>query len=664
MYRVLQEMVRMTLDEGVLHNLGRALNLEWLDTNGLGGFACSTVIGCNTRRYHGLLIAAPDGPSTRQVLLGKLEERLDTPNGALELSSNIYGDVMNPLGYRYLRSFTTTPWPTWTFAGEDWELRRELALLYGHNTLVVRYTLVRAPHPVWLVVRPLLAGRDYHHLRRAASDVPWQITIAQRSVDLQISGPDTRCLLQFPDGEFLPDGLWYYDFRYPREEERGLDAREDLYSPGVVRWLMSQGQTCHLVAAAEEEIPEPEAALASEKARREAVPQALPATDSMGRRLVLAADQFVARRRLGERWLTTIVAGYPWFTDWGRDTMIALPGLLLATGRLEEAGEVLELFASAMRGGLVPNRFADDGSGASYNAVDATLWLFVAARLYANERLDFVLDRLYRPLAEALGHLREGTDFSIGVDEDGLLVAGDPTTQLTWMDATVHGQPVTPRWHKPVEVESLWFSALRGMEYLAKKAGDTETAKSCAALARQVKAAFLQTFWDAQRGYLADCALPDGLDESLRPNQVIALSLPYKIVEDEIAGRCLDVVEEHLLTPYGLRTLAPGAPGYAPVYTGGPDQRDAAYHQGTVWPWLIGPYVRARMKLLGTSEVTRRWARDLLQPLIAHLDDACLGQISEIFDAEQPQQPRGCFAQAWSVAEVLRLWIEYKLAEA
>ncbi len=654
----------MTVGTSSLHNLELGLGLEWLDTNGLGGFASSTLIGCNTRRYHGLLVAAPRGPGARIVLLSKLEDRLEIGAQRHELSTNLYGDTLHPHGYRYLQGFCNEPWPTWSFRVGEWQLTRELALIHGRNVAVVRYTLNAGPHPVWLVARPLLAGRDYHHLSRASSDVPACMSVSEQFMDVTIHGPTTRCLMRFPQAEAIPDGLWYYNFRYTLEQERGLDYLEDLYSPGEIRWLIAPGQSVWLVVSDGTEIDDPERALSAEADHRAGVVATLPEADSVGRRLVRAADQFVARRPLGDRSLTTIVAGYPWFTDWGRDTLIALPGLLISTGRLDEAAEVLELHANSLNGGLVPNRFLDDGQGASYNAVDATLWLFAAARLYAYAGgTQFAVDKLYPALSESISALSAGTHFDIHEDEDGLLWAGNASTQLTWMDAQVHGKPVTPRWGKPVEVEALWFSALRTMEYLAGKAGDDEAAHRFGAKARRARAAFEQTFWCPERGYLADCVNTDGVDEALRPNQVLALSLPYKLVSDDVAEAVLAAVESQLLTPYGLRTLAPGSPGYCPVYAGGPEQRDRAYHQGTVWPWLLGPYVSARLSLLGRSDEARRWARNLLAPLIQHLDEACVDQISEIFDAEPPQRPRGCFAQAWSVAEVLRLWLDYNLEE-
>jgi predicted glycogen debranching enzyme len=344
--------------------------------------------------------------------------------------------------------------------------------------------------------------------------------------------------------------------------------------------------------------------------------------------------------------------------------MIALPGLLLSTCRLSEAREALELYIGAMQNGLTPNFFNDAGEAAAYNSADATLWTFAAAREYLQRSGDEEFAHwAYPRLADSMVRLRAGTDFSIYEDGDGLLCAGMPETQLTWMDAKADGQAVTPRWHKPVEVQALWHSAVKTVALLAGKVGEARVSEEMGAYAEAISAAFLAAFWDEGRGYLADCVLPWGADGVLRPNQVIALALPDGLVPDDIAKRCLAAVEAKLVTPYGLRSLDPDAPGYCAIYAGGQFARDRAYHQGTVWAWLMGPYVRAKMRILGEGDEAKLWARTLLAPLIAHLDAAGLGQISEIFDAQAPHMPRGCYAQAWSVAEVLRAWIDFGLGE-
>ncbi|MCX7599034.1 MAG: amylo-alpha-1,6-glucosidase [Armatimonadetes bacterium] len=655
-------LVRLTAE--TLHNLDRALSLEWLETNGLGSFACGTVIGANTRRYHGLFTLAQNPPGGRVLLLSSLEEQLLVGAESVDLSCHVYLDVVHPQGWQNLAWYETGPWSTWGYEGKGWRLRREVVLPHGIQAAVIRYTLDEARHPVTLVVRPLIAGRDYHALRRAGAEAVTSLGSSPGGMAVTMDGWAT-CVLQAPGAETFADGLWYYRFRYPVEQERGLDFVEDLFSPGIFRWLLMPGASVYLVAAGQEQDFDPTAVLEHERERRGAVAGAAAPGDDVGRRLLLAADQFVCRRPVGDKMAPTIVAGYPWFVDWGRDALISMPGLLLATGRLTEARELLEMYLGHLHRGLVPNCFTDDGCTACYNSIDAALWLFVGAREYlaASRDRDFAAVA-YPALAEALRWLEEGTDFAVAADTDGLLRAGTPATQLTWMDAQVDGVPVTPRWHKPVEIEALWFNALRVMEYLARSAGETQNARKYSAMARRAGAAFRPLFWDAGRGYLADCVTPDGPDWSLRPNQVLALALPYKLVPDNIAHAALRVVEEKLLTPFGLRTLSPDHPDFCPIYQGGPAERDRAYHQGTVWPWLLGPYIRAKLRLAGADENRRKWAKQLLQPLVAHLDEACLGQISEIFDATWPYAPRGCFAQAWSVAAVLRVWMTYRLWES
>lgn len=653
--------MRLTVE--TLHNLDRALSLEWLETNGLGSFACGTVIGANTRRYHGLFTLAKNPPCGRVLLLSSLEEQLLIGADAIDLSCHIYLDVLHPQGWRNLLGYDPVPWPTWTFGGDGWRLRKEIVLPYGIQAGVVVYTLEEARHPVTLVVRPLIAGRDYHSVRRARAEAVTSLASDRGYIVVTMDGWAT-CVLQAAGAETFADGLWYYRFRYPVEQERGLDYVEDLFSPGIFRWLLAPGASVYLVAAGEEVDFDAVSALAREHERREAVAGAAAPGDDLGRRLLRAADQFVCRRRVDDKLQPSIVAGYPWFVDWGRDALISLPGLLLATGRLGEARDLLDLYLRHMHRGLVPNCFTDDGCSACYNSVDATLWLFAGMREYLGAARDpgYAADA-YPALVAALRWLQDGTDFAVAVDEDGLLRAGTPTTQLTWMDAVVEGLPVTPRWHKPVEIEALWFNALRTMEYLAAGVGDAENKRRYSVMARKAARAFRRLFWDAGRGYLADCITPEGPDWSLRPNQVLALALPYKLVPDDIAQAVLKAVEEKLLTPFGLRTLSPDDPAFRPVYVGGPAERDRAYHQGTVWPWLLGPYLRAKMRLHRADVNTRRWARQILQPLLDHLDGACVGQISEIFDGAAPHAPRGCFAQAWSVAEVLRVWMTYRLWE-
>lgn len=652
--------------EGFCRDLAAALEREWLETDGLGGFASSTILGCNTRRYHGLLVAATQPPVGRRVLLSKVEERLRSGAEHIALSTNLYPGAVHPQGYRYVGEFRLDPWPVTIFAGQAWRLQKEVFQPYRRGLTVVRYTLMQADQPLWLHLRPLFACRDYHHLATSGAGFRTDLQRGRDRFTLQPWDANSRVTLIHSAGEFWPDGVWYYQFLYPREQERGLDCCEDLYSPGEIACLLAPGEEISLVATTDPDTEiTPNEWAEEERARRQALVSSVSERDLVGRRLVLAMDQFVVQRRVKREPLLTLIAGYPWFADWGRDAMIALGGLLAVPGWEERAKQVLHAFAAHLREGLLPNTFADSGEGAAYNTVDASLWFVHAVRRYAQTTRDLagVAEHLYEPVRQILAAYRQGTDFGIGMDADGLLRAGSPQTQLTWMDAKSGDEVFTPRHGKPVEVNALWYSALRTGQYLAERLAAGEGASELGLLAAQARRSFRAQFWNPQRGYCYDCLHEEGPDASLRPNQIIALALPYALLSREQARSVFRAVTEHLLTPYGLRTLAPFEPGYRGRYEGDQYERDSAYHQGTVWPWLLGPYVTALFSLQGVSDSTRRQARSLLQPLVDHLCEAGLGSISEVFDGDPPHRPGGCPAQAWSVAEVLRCWLHYRLGE-
>lgn len=647
-------------------NLEVALQREWLETDGLGGFASSTIIGCNTRRYHGLLVAATQPPVGRRVLLSKLEERLRRGPEYLPLSTNIYTGAVHPEGHQYLQEFRLDPWPVMTYRVGEVEIEKSVFMPHGLSATVVQYRVCSAPEPVWLLLRPLLACRDYHHLARASTDFDPTLDRGPDRFTLQPGDSASRVTLLYPGGELWPDGLWYYGFHYPREQERGLDSCEDLYSPGEIVFLVAPGEQISVIATTNPDLEiDPQRWAEQERKRRQEIAAQVPAGDAVGQRLAQAADQFLVRRQVGEEQLRTIIAGYPWFTDWGRDAMIAWPGLTLALRRYEEAAQVLRAFAAHIHRGLLPNSFNDAGEGAAYNTADASLWFVYAVRQYAQATRDLetVARHLYNPVLQVLAAYREGTDFGIGMDEDGLIRAGVEDTQLTWMDAKYDDTVFTPRGGKPVEINALWYTALRTGQYLAKRLDTTERVKEFQSLADTVRASFGAQFWNEERGYCYDCLGEEGPDPTLRPNQIIALALPYVLLPRDRARAVFAAVTDHLLTAYGLRSLAPFEPSYQGRYQGDQGQRDRAYHQGTVWPWLLGPYVSAYFWLAGVSEETRRHARELLQPLIDHLSQAGVGSISEIFEGDPPHAPGGCIAQAWSVAEVLRCWLQYRLSE-
>ncbi len=656
----------ISFDQETCSDLEAGLAREWLETDGLGGFASSTLAGINTRRYHGLLVAATQPPVGRRVLLSRLEERVRYGAEQTPLSANLYPGTVQPDGYRHLREFRLDPWPVMTYEHDAWRLEKAVFMPHERPATVVRYTLESAPGPVWLTLRPLFACRDYHHLARSSAAFDTMLHQSRDSFTLQPWDMESRVTVHHVGGELWPDGLWYYNFFYPREAERGLDSTEDLYSPGEIAFLLSPGESIHLIASTDPELePEPERWAEEERARREQVAARASATDPTARQLSRAADQFVVRRTVKEHDLQSLMAGYPWFTDWGRDAMIACSGLAGIPGWREQVRVILRTWAAYLRNGLLPNTFDDSGHGAAYNTVDASLWFVHVVHNLAQAGKDLEsAATMYDAVLEIIDAYRHGTDHDIGMDEDGLVRAGSAETQLTWMDAKFGDEVFTPRHGKAVEINALWYNALRTGQYLAERLDTAERAQELGALADLTRKSFREKFWCAERGWCYDCLTENGPDASLRPNQLIAVSLPHTVVTRGQAGSLFRAVTEHLLTPYGLRTLAPGEPDYRGQYEGDQYARDSAYHQGTVWPWLFGPYLHSYFWLNGVGTNSRRYARGLLEPLLDHLRTAGLGSISEVFDGDSPHHPRGCIAQAWSVCQALGVWVQYHLGEA
>ena len=658
-----------TFDSAMLRDLAHALQLEWLETDGLGGFASSSVVGANTRRYHGLLVAATAPPVGRRVLVSKVEDRVVSSDEVCDMSTNVYENAVFPQGHLCQEQFRLDPWPVFVWADRGVRLQKSILMPHGLGLTILRYDLLEAPHSVWLHARPLIAGRDMHHLMRSNGSLQSHLTLTAHKTSMQPYDEASHLTLFHPQGEFRADGMWYYNFRYFREVESGLDFTEDLYSPGEIAWLMRPGETRWLVLARDPSVggiaspDQLEPLVETERERREQLLHSF-GDDPVAGRLALAADQFIVNRTVSDVPSKTIIAGYPWFGDWGRDTMIALFGLTLTTKRYTDCQAMLKTFIGAMRNGLVPNLFAEQSGEALYNTVDATLWLFIALRRYVELTKDWAfIEEVWPALQASLQAHIAGTDHNIHMDSDGLLSAGDETTQLTWMDAKVNEWVVTPRHGKAVEINGMWYNALKIGEFFGGKLGAVEAAEHYGNVARLTKASFEQQFWSDELGYCFDVLRPDGPDADLRPNQLIACSLPYAILSPQRRRSLLGKISEFLLTPYGLRTLAPFCPGYCPTYGGDRLARDAAYHQGTVWPWLLGPYLTTYFRVMGVSEETRRHVRLLLQPLLDDLDDAGLGSVSEIYDAQEPYAPHGCIAQAWSVGELLRCWVTYKLGK-
>ncbi len=645
-------------------DLPAAERREWLCTNGIGGFASGTVAGSLTRRYHGLLVAALEPPLGRTLLVAKVDDTVTYDRAGASLATNRWaGGAIDPQGYRAIERFVLDgSTPVWTYAVADALVEKRVWMEPGANTTYVRYRVLRARGLLALQLRILVDYRDYHATTRGDE---WRMDIAPVARGLRvIAFEGARPLLLLADrGEARIAHTWYQRFELPRERERGLDAVEDHLHAGTFEASLEPGAALTLVLSAEtapsldgEQAWRRRARHEAEvlAAWRRAQPAAEGAPAWIGQ-LVLSADQFVARRPLADDPEgMTVIAGYHWFGDWGRDTMIALPGLTLTTGRPEIARRILKTFARFVDRGMLPNRFPDAGEAPEYNTVDATLWYFEALRAYhAATRDDGLLKELYPVLEEIVRFHRAGTRYGIKEDAgDGLLTSGEPGVQLTWMDAKVGDWVVTPRTGKPVEINALWYNALRAMagfaRHLGRPAGPWDT------LADRVKTGF-ERFWSESAGHCYDVLdSPGGHDEALRPNQVFAVSLRESPLSPERQKRVVDACARHLLTSFGLRSLAAGHPDYRGHYGGDQRERDGAYHQGTVWAWLLGPFALAHFKVYGDAAT----ARSFLAPLADHLGDHGVGSIAEIFDGHPPFAPGGCIAQAWSVAETLRAWHE------
>lgn len=629
---------------------------EWLETNGLGGFASSTTIGMNTRRYHGLLTAATNPPAGRMLLLSKLEEVVTVNGRRYELSANQYHGVIYPRGDQLLKTFQQDPFPVFTYSFDNITILKRVFMVHGENTTVVEYELVGPTETeAILEIRPLIAFRDFHSTTHQNESINGSFSSEPGLVKLTpYAGLTSLCLAHNAE-QIEPTGDWYRNFQYALEQQRGLDFQEDLYNPLVAFFHLSAKSSAVLIAST---IPRKSADAPAlhiaEKNRRETIQRNAPTKHALVRDLVAAADQFIVSR--GD--LKTIIAGYHWFGDWGRDTMISLPGLTLVTGRCDVAKDILRAFANSIDQGMLPNRFPDAAEQPEYNTVDATLWFFEAIRsflAYTNDE-GFVRDELYPKLKDIIDWHIRGTRYGIRVDADGLLLCGEPGVQLTWMDAKVGDWVVTPRYGKPVEIQALWFNSLCVMRDLAAKF-DSGITSNYASMAQKAEHNFNIIFWNEQSNCLFDVVNDAGVDASIRPNQIFAVSLPHSMVSLEHARKIVEVVQRELFTTMGLRTLSPSDPAYRGRYEGGVWERDSAYHQGTVWPWLMGPFITAFLKV-NKSKPAHKQAGKWLEALHTFMQNEGLGQLPEIADGDAPHQSRGCIAQAWSVAELLRAAVE------
>ncbi len=655
------------------------LTREWLVTNGLGGYASGTVGGVATRRYHSLLIAALPAPLGRMVMLNHLSEMLRLPDdtvihlGGEERSG---GDLKIP-GAEYLTEFRLEcGLPVWRYRANGHVIEKRVYLPHRQNTVYVNYRLVEGDGVIRLKLRPSVHFRHHEAPVSEQHAEPYTFTCLEDHFELSVPTnlPPLRMFLYGEEVAFTLEGKRLPDILYRVEESRGYESTGSLWSPGYFRSNLSRTQQVTLVGSTERwetvlALKPGEALEAEQDRRRRLVSAARPeARRGPAAELVLAADQFLitpmgrieesARARAAGDEVRTVIAGYHWFTDWGRDTMISLEGLTLTTGRQIEAGFILRTFAHYVRDGLIPNLFPEGEKEGLYHTADATLWFFHALDRYLQVTDDQVtLRRLLPKLQDIVAHHLKGTRFGIGVDpQDGLLKQGAPGYQLTWMDAKVGDWVVTPRRGKAVEINALWYNALRLLEGWVRTEQGEDAARPLAEHAAKARRSFNRRFWYEKGGYLYDVVDGEsGDDASCRPNQVMAISLEHPVLDEARWKPVLGVVKQKLLTPVGLRSLSPDNPEYKPRYFGDLRARDAAYHQGTVWAWLIGPFIDAWVKV---HPEERTEARRFLEGFVQELGEACIGTISEIFDAQPPFTPRGCVAQAWSVAEVLRCWVK------
>ncbi|MEM8806098.1 MAG: amylo-alpha-1,6-glucosidase [Cyanobacteria bacterium P01_G01_bin.38] len=662
----------MTLQFGrdICGALANAERREWLVTNGIGGYGCGSISGLLARHYHGLLVAALKPPLERTLLLAKLDETVYYADNAYSLHTDRWADgTVSPQGYLHIEQFHLDgTMPVWTFACGDALLEKRIWMEQGANTTYIRYTLKRASQPIVLSLKTLVNYRN-HHGNTQGSDWQMQVTATPEGIEIQAFEGAVPFYLAATAATVVTAHAWYQDYTLATEQYRGIYPYDDHLHAATFEINLAVGQSFTLVAST---LPSPsldgDAALKRQRIHEQSLIEHWSANPQLSgkevprwlEQLALAADQFIVDRTVAGNPGKTVIAGYPWFGDWGRDTMIALPGLAISTNRPDIAQPILHTFAQYLDQGMLPNLFPEAGETPEYNTVDAILWYFEAIRAYDEATQDrALLSELFPILAEVIDWHQKGTRYNIHLDTDGLIYAGEPGVQLTWMDAKIGDWVVTPRIGKPIEISALWYNALLIMAQFAQQLG--KPADRYQQLANQTLQGF-QRFWNADLGYCYDVLDgPLGNDDSLRPNQIFAIALPAigasdlwpALLSPDQQKRVVDVVSQKLVTSYGLRSLLPDHADYKGHYGGAPLERDGAYHQGPVWGWLIGPFVQAHLKVYKNPVL----ARSFLDPMADHLRSGCIGTLSEIFDGDPPHQPRGAFAQAWTVAEVLRTYL-------
>lgn len=656
-----------------------AIKREWIITNSLGGYASSTVLGVNTRKYHGLLVAAFHPPGDRRICLAKLEEEIDIMNNIYPLGANEYQNGIFPQGHLFLKEFSVSPFPKFVYNAQNVEIQKTVFMPYEKNAIITVYKVTnKNAADARIRVFPLINWRHFHSVTDRWK-ISWEfISKEGKEVDVQFNIPKSVLMIKTTNGKYYPAGKWLEKLYYREEAMRGESCLEDCYQSGYFETSVKASKTENfaITAVADKneayaekvlsEIPDTmydiETLLEQEIQRRENLLKRFYDHESVSvddwlKWIVLATDIFIVKGTDATQ--KAVIAGYHWFDVWGRDAFVSLPGLMLVTGRFDDARKVFLTFKKYFKDGLIPNYIPDQLESPAYNSVDASLWFINAVLQYLKYSNDFkfVQGQLWETLKAIIDNYVRGTIFNIHMNNDGLLFHG---VQLTWMDASVDGQPITPRTGKAVEVQALWYNALKTAELLAKRFMENTEAERYAQMAAKAKGSFGSKFWNAEKCCLFDVISEASKDDSLRPNQIIAVALDFTMLDNIKNEKIVDVVFHELLTPYGLRTLAKTDPKYVGVYTGDRRSRDKAYHNGTAWPWLLGPFTTAFLKAKGYAEYRREYAlRHFLMPLFRdQLHRIGLGFLSEIFDGEQPHMPRGCIAQAWSIAEPLRAYVE------
>lgn len=671
----------INLNQEILSQFENEIRKEWLVTNGLGGYASSTVLGINTRKYHGLLVAALHPPGGRRVFLAKLDEDVSIGSEVNRLGTNEFQDGFFPRGYSFLNEFSVSPFPKYVYTLPNAVIQKTIFMPYGKNAVITLYNVVNDNCvDIRFQVFPIVNSRYFHSLTDRSKA---QVEFAQKQGDdgVQIiSKHDLPMLMMMAtEGRYFAEGKWVEHVYLREEANRGESCFDDCFQPGYFEtWIEAgKGKDFAVITTAGVDEDDARKVLAQlplttddvkilhekEKGRYENILlgfygtlRAVSATSWLDW-LVLAADSFIVQG--GGEGQKAVIAGYHWFESWGRDTFISMPGLVLVPGRFDYSRKILMSFKEYCRHGLIPNFLPEQNGQPAYNTVDATLWFVNAVLQHLKYTGDFKLvkEHLWETLKSIIDNHVKGTDFNIHLDTDGLLSHG---SRLTWMDAAFDGEPVTPREGKAVEIQALWYNALRCARLLASSFGENGEAEAYAQMAERARKSFSEKFWNMEKGCLYDVVAQSGNDDSLRPNQILAVALDYSMLDGAKAKKVVDVVKRELLTPFGLRTLSKTDPKYIGTCIGNRESRDKAYHNGTVWPWLLGPFSTAFMKTEGYTQSARKYAFEkFLLPLFStKVFDGGLGTLSEIFDGDPPHTSRGCISQAWSVAEPLRAYVE------